>query len=164
MAKRKNTAALVKELADPVAAEFGLIVWDVQFAKEGPDWQLRIIIDKPGGGVSIDDCEKLSRRLDPLLDELDPTDHEYYLIVSSPGPERALKTDGHLREYIGKKITVKLIRPDPDGSKIYSGILRSFNADTIVIGDNTNITRKETASIKAAGEDWEEIYNERGVF
>lgn len=160
MAKRKNTAALVEELAHPVASELGLILWDVQFAKEGPDWQLRIIIDKPGG-VAIDDCEALSKRLDPLLDELDPTDHQYYLIVSSPGPGRVLKTDSHLKEYIGKKISVRLIRPDISGEKAYLGILTGFDSETITLDQKKFFTRKDTAYVKAADEEWEEISDER---
>ena len=156
MAKRKNTAQMVRELAEPIAAELGLSLWDVQFEKEGPDWQLRIIIDK-GGSVSIDDCEKLSRTIDPLLDDLDPTDHPYYLIVSSPGIGRLLKTDSHLTAYIGKDISVKLIRPDENNIREFHGVLTSFDSENITIDNNKIIPRKDTASVKAADEDWEEL-------
>jgi len=156
MAKRKNTALLVRELVEPIAIDLGLSLWDVQFEKEGSDWQLRIIIDKEGA-VSINDCEKLSRTIDPLLDELDPTDHQYYLIVSSPGIGRVLKTDAHLKAYIGQDIRIRLIRPDEDNNRDYVGVLTAYDSTTVTLDDTKIIVRKETASIKAADEDWEEI-------
>ena len=156
MAKRKNTSLLVRELVEPIALDMGLMLWDVQFEKEGSDWQLRIIIDK-NGAVSIDDCEKLSRTIDPLLDELDPTDHPYYLIVSSPGIGRLLKTDMHLEAYLGKEISIKLIRPDEDNKREYSGLLTSYDSNTVTLDNIKTIVRKDTAVIKAADEDWEEI-------
>ena len=149
---KKNTAAAVKEIALPVAETLGLRIWDVQFVKEGPDWHLRIIIDKDGG-VSIDDCEAMSRAIDPLIDELDPTDHQYYLIVSSPGLGRALKSDEHLQGYIGQKISVRLFRPDEEKQRDYSGILTAYDAESITIDDNKNIERKDAASIKAADDE-----------
>ncbi|MCL2538764.1 MAG: ribosome maturation factor RimP [Oscillospiraceae bacterium] len=154
MAKKKNTVTLVRELVVPVAEQLGISIWDVQFLKEGPDWQLRIIIDKQGG-VGIDDCEKLSRVVDPMLDELDPTDHPYCLIVSSPGLGRALKTDEHLRIYTGRAISVRLIRPDSDGERDFGGILTAYDADTITLDGIRVMVRKDAAFIKAADEDWE---------
>ena len=152
MAKRKNTTALVREMVLPVAEKLGLTLWDVQFEKEGPDWQLRVIIEKKGS-VSIDDCEKLSRAIDPMLDELDPTDHPYCLIVSSPGLGRVLKTDEHLRIYTGRNVKVRLIRPDDDGNRDHSGILTAYDEDTITVGESTVVMRKDAAFIKAADED-----------
>jgi len=152
MAKKKNTSLLVRELVEPIAVDFGLTLWDVQFEKEGSDWQLRIIIDKEGS-VSINDCEKLSRTIDPLLDELDPTDHPYYLVVSSPGIGRILKTDVHLEAFLGKSVRIRLIRPDEDNKRDYVGILTAYDSTTITIEHTKNIVRKETASIKAADED-----------
>ena len=78
MAGRKkggNTAALVRELAEPIAARFGCQLWDVRFVKEGAEWFLRVFIDKPGG-VSIDDCVDVTRALNDPLDALDPIDRE----------------------------------------------------------------------------------------
>ena len=156
MAKRKNTSLLVRELVEPIAEELGLSLWDVRFEKEGSDWHLSIIIDKDGS-VSMDDCEKLSRIIDPLLDEMDPTDHPYYLIVSSPGIGRLLKTDAHLNAYIEQDVRVRLIRPDENKERDFVGVLTAFDADTITLDDNKTIIRKETASIKAADEYWEEF-------
>ena len=144
----------MRDLALPVAEELSLSVWDVQFAKEGPDWQLRIIIDKEGG-VGLDDCEKFSRRIDPMLDELDPTDHPYCLIVSSPGIGRALKDDEHLEKYIGRSIAVRIFRPDEEKKRNFKGILTAFDAGSVTLDGNKNIARKDAALIKAADEDWE---------
>ena len=78
-----NTVAVCTRLAQPVAEELGLQLWDVRFVKEGADWYLRFFIDREGG-VTIDDCEEMSRRMDKLLDEADPIACSYCLEVSSP--------------------------------------------------------------------------------
>jgi len=154
MAKRKNTVTQVREAVLPVAERLDLSIWDVQFAKEGPDWQLRIIIDKDGG-VGIDDCERLSRAIDPLLDELDPTDHPYCLIVSSPGLGRALKSNEHLQAYLGRDIAIRLIRPDENKQRDHKGILTAFDADSVTIDGVVVVMKKDAAFIKAADEDWD---------
>ncbi|MCL1829859.1 MAG: ribosome maturation factor RimP [Oscillospiraceae bacterium] len=156
MAKRKNTAQVVRELVEPIATELGLLLWDVRYEKEGSDWYLHIIIDKEGS-VSIDDCEQLSRTIDPLLDQLDPTENPYYLSVSSPGLGRTIKTDFQLEVYIGRPVKVRLIRPDTENNRDYTGNLTSFDTTTFTLDNTKIITRKDTAYIKAADEDWEEI-------
>ncbi|MBP3464714.1 MAG: ribosome maturation factor RimP, partial [Angelakisella sp.] len=81
---KKNTAAVAEELAQPILEQMGLILWDVVYEKEGSGWYLRYYIDKEGG-VSIDDCEAMSRPLDAKLDEVDPIEQSYCLEVSSAG-------------------------------------------------------------------------------
>ena len=105
MAKEKKvpTAVLVEALAKPVAEEFGVFIWDVRFEKEGSLWYLRIFIDKDGG-VDINDCENVSRRMSDILDEKDPTEQSYILEVSSPGVERDLTKKAHFDAYIGSMI------------------------------------------------------------
>ena len=155
---RKNTATAVKELAIPLAESLGLILWDVTFQKEGPDWYLTIFIDSDGG-VGIEDCETMSRAIDPLLDELDPTDHPYCLVVSSPGLGRVLKSNEHFERYVGKKIAVRLIRPDESKQRDFFGILTAFDSETITIDGEKTIQRKDAANIKAADdEDLEELF------
>ena len=83
-----GAAAVCRTLAEPLARQLGLRIWDVRFVKEGADWYLRVFIDRDGG-VSIDDCVDLTRLLSPALDEADPIDQSYCLEVSSPGVERA---------------------------------------------------------------------------
>ena len=91
MAKKEkgNTVAAVWQIAQPIAESLGLELWDVRFVKEGADWFLRIFIDKEDG-VSIDDCEAMSRAIDKPLDDADPISQSYCLEVSSPGVEREL--------------------------------------------------------------------------
>lgn len=150
-AKKQNTAQAVQDLAQPVAEQLGLQLWDVVFVKEGPHWFLRLYIDKPGG-VFIEDCEKMSRAVDPLIDKLDPTEHEYYLEVSSPGLARQLRTDKHLDAYIGQDVKVRLYRPDENKKKELFGILAAYNADTVSLmteGEQREIARKEINDIRA---------------
>lgn len=97
-----NTVKIVTDLVKPIVDELGLILWDVRFEKEGSIWLLRVIIDKVGG-VSVDDCEAVSRPLDKLLDEVDPIDQSYCLEVASAGLERELTKSWHFDECIGKK-------------------------------------------------------------
>jgi len=105
-----NIAARAKALAEPFAEQLGLTLWDVRFLKEGAHWYLRFWIDRPGG-VSLDDCEAMSRAVDGPLDDADFIDQAYSLEVCSPGIERELTRDEHFAQYIGSKVQVKLTHP-----------------------------------------------------
>lgn len=124
--KTGGVARSVERLARPVADELGLILWDVAFVKEGASWFLRIFIDKEGG-VTLDDCERFHRRVDPLIDELDPVEQSYFLEVSSPGTERELKKPAHFQSALGGGVRVGLFRPDETGRKELTGTLQSFD-------------------------------------
>ena len=93
--KKKNTVTAVWELAQPIAEQLGLVLWDVRFIKEGVNWYLRIIIDREDRAVDIDDCVNMSHAIDGPLDELDPIEQAYSLQVQSPGIERELTRDFH---------------------------------------------------------------------
>ncbi len=151
MAKGKNTVSLVWEIAEPLAQELGLKIWDVRFLKEGADWYLRIFIDKDGG-VSIDDCVDMTHAINGPLDESDPIEQAYFLEVSSPGVERDLVRDEHFTAYVGEKIKVKMIRP-VEGKREFSGILEDYNDGNITIrmSDESGFTftKKEASWIKA---------------
>ena len=110
--KKKNPAQLCAELAQPVAEQLGVELWDVRFEKEGTEWYLRFFIDKDG--LTIEDCENFSRAMDPILDEADPIEKRYVMEVSSPGIERKLNNDEQIRRYLGYLATVKFIRA-PEG-------------------------------------------------
>ncbi len=116
-----NVAAVVTALAEPIARELGYDLWDVEFVKEGADHYLRITIDHPDG-ITIDDCEKMHRAIDPVLDEADPIDCFYHLEVSSTGIERELKTDRHIAACEGWDVEVRLFAP-VGGAKVYAGTL-----------------------------------------
>ena len=100
----------VWQFAEPVVAEKGCSLWDVEYVREGGEWFLRLYIDKDGG-VDITDCEAVSRAVDPILDEKDPIPESYHFEVCSAGLERALKRPGDFERFMGSNITVKLYRP-----------------------------------------------------
>lgn len=127
-----NVVRLMETLAQPVADELGLTLWDIEFVKEGSAWYLRFYIDRPGG-VTLDDCESFHRRIDPLIDEADPIQQSYFLEVSSPGTERALKKPEHFRQIAGSPVRVRLIRPDTDGARELTGVLKGLEQDEIVL-------------------------------
>ena len=121
MAKNPSIAERVAALAEPLAEEFGYFLWDVEYVKEGGRRILRITIDSEEG-IYIEDCEKMHRALDPVLDEADPIEEAYYLEVSSPGIERELRTDMHIEACEGWDVEVKLYAPI-DNAKSFRGKL-----------------------------------------
>lgn len=150
MPKKQNVSDIVYEAVLPEVEKLGLFLWDVFYVKEGPSWVLRVTIDKPGG-VFIDDCEALSRAIDPIIDELDPTEEEYCLEVTSPGLGRVLRTERHLDFYIGKPVVIKLYNAI-DGFKELAGSLVSYTGSEIVLendGTGKTVSRQNIASFKA---------------
>lgn len=127
----KNVAGVVKELITPVADEMGYYLWDVEFVKEGADKYLRITIDNEEG-ITIEDCERFHRAIDPVLDEADPISESYILEVSSPGIERELKTPEHIDACEGWDVEVKLYAPK-DGTKTFSGVLCGYDEDGKIV-------------------------------
>ena len=127
----RNVAGAVKLLAEPIAERLGYFIWDVEFVKEGARRILRITIDNEEG-ITIEDCEKFHREIDPVLDEADPIEEAYYLEVSSPGIERELKNEMHLSACEGWQVEVKLYAPI-DGAKVFRGELCECPEGRIVI-------------------------------
>jgi len=148
--KQGSTAQIVENLARPIAEGLGLELWDVSYGKEGTVWILRLLIDKEGG-VTIEDCEKMSRAIDGPLDELDPIEGAYSLEVSSPGLERDLKRRKHFETCLGRPVVVKLYRALPSGSKETKGILEALRGDDVVVlsgeDGNREFSRKDCARI-----------------
>lgn len=142
MKSAKGIVALVTPLAQRVALELGYFVWDVDYVKEGTEWFLRIDIDKEGG-VDIEDCEKFSRVIDPLLDEENPIEDQYTLQISSPGIEREIKSDFHLESCLGETVQVRLYAP-LNGFKEYVGKLVSYTSEavTLEVDEIVEIPRK----------------------
>jgi len=136
-----NTVGIVTKLVTPIVSELGLELWDVRFEKEGSTWILRVILDN-AEGISMTDCEAVSRPLDKLLDEADPIEQSYCLEVSSAGIERELTKEWHFEQSIGKKMRVKLIRP-LDGEREFFGNLVKYEKDSIEIeGEDKSYTLK----------------------
>lgn len=118
-------------IAEPVVNGFDLRLWDVEYVREGADWFLRVYIDKDGA-VDINDCEKVSRALDPILDEEDPIPDSYTFEVCSAGCERVLKRPGDFMQFLGSQVLVKLYRPR-DGRKEYVGTLEAYADGTLTL-------------------------------
>ncbi|MBQ7225418.1 MAG: ribosome maturation factor RimP [Clostridia bacterium] len=131
MKSSKGIVALVTPIAQRVANELGYLVWDVDYVKEGTEWFLRIDIDKEGG-VGIEDCERYSRTIDPILDEENPIEDQYTLQISSPGIEREIKNDFHLEHSLGETVQVRLYAP-LNGFKEYVGELKAYNSESITL-------------------------------
>ncbi len=120
--KTGGVAASAERLARPVVEGFGLRLWDVRFEKEGPEWFLRILIDRDEP-LDTDTCEKVSRAVDPLLDEADLIDQGYYLEVGSPGLGRKLTRAEHFAWMAGQDVEVRFYAPDEEGRKSLKGVL-----------------------------------------
>ena len=126
-----NTAQKVEQLLKQPVAELGYELCDVEFIKEYGDWVLTLYIDKEGG-VNIDDCERVSRAVDPLLDEADPIEQAYMLSVSSLGLDRPLKKDADYARNLGKRVEFKLFAPK-DGKKEFTGELIRFDDASVTV-------------------------------
>ena len=129
--QKKNIAAAVRELIAPTVESLGYMIWDVEYVKEGADMILRITIDK-ADGIDIEDCEKVSRAIDPIIDGADPIEVSYRMEVSSPGIERVLTRPEHFEACIGEKVEVKLYAP-LDGKKQLTGKLAAADDRTVTI-------------------------------
>ncbi|MBD5533299.1 MAG: ribosome maturation factor RimP [Lachnospiraceae bacterium] len=151
MAGARDYEARTVTLLEPIAEKFGCEIYDVEYVKEGSEWYLRCYIDKPDG-VNISDCENVSRALSDQLDEEDFIPDAYILEVSSPGLGRALKKDRHLQKSIGEAVELKTYRPI-EKCKEFSGVLRSFDKDTVTIGTEEKemvFQRSDVALIRLA--------------
>ena len=135
----------VREAIEPTVNELGYRIWDVTYQKLGADYHLEITIDSDDG-INIDDCEKVHRAIDPILDEKDYIEGFYYLEVSSPGVERELRTEEHVRLSIGEKVEVKLFSAS-DGRKSFIGILTSFEDGRITFDVDGKIVELSDSQI-----------------
>ena len=121
----------VAEFAKPVVESFGCELWDVEYVREGSERYLRLYIDKDGG-IDIDDCEKVHRAMDPILDEKDPIAESYHFEVCSAGIERTLKRPSDFEKFMGSPILIKLYRPR-NGLKEIPGILRGYEDGRVIV-------------------------------
>src|SRR5690606_4073460 len=149
MSKRK-IVEIATNLAEPVVKKHLFELVDVEYVKEGPNWYLRIYIDKPGG-ITIDDCKVVSEEVSDLLDKEDPIPQSYFLEVSSPGLERPLKKDSDLERFKGELVEVKLFKAI-NGKKKYVGELIGLIDNKIVInldsGETMEFEREEVSLVK----------------
>ncbi len=151
MSRRETYESETEKLLTPIAERFGVRIYVIEYVKEGSDWYLRAYIDKTGG-VTIMDCENVSRALSDELDKKDFIEDAYILEVSSPGLGRALKKDRHLAGSLGEEVEIKTYKPI-EGQKEFSGVLTAYdeNMITVMIGnDEVTFKRKEIALIRLA--------------
>ena len=140
---------LTAQLARPVVEANGCTLWDVEYVKEAGSWYLRVYIDKEDG-VSIDDCEAVSRAVDPVLDEKDPIPESYRFEVCSAGLERQLKRPSDFERYLGEPVLVKLYRPR-DGQKEFPGRLVRYEDGAVTIemrGREVTFDKAEVALVR----------------
>ena len=140
MSKREDYEAGFEKILLPVTEENGVEIYDVEYVKEGSDWYLRAYIDKEGG-VTIEDCEKVSRAVSDIMDREDFIKDAYILEVSSPGLGRALKKDKHLSRSIGEEVEIKTYRPIGK-QKEFSGVLKAFDEESVTIETEVAVSMK----------------------
>ena len=146
MAKVTDTVA---QLALPFVEAAGCSLWDVEYVKEAGEWFLRIYIDKEGG-ISIEDCEAVSRPLSDKLDEADPIEGSYTLEVSSAGADRVLKKPEHLARFRGEPVDVRLYRAR-EGRKGLTGTLKGYDDGDVTVeldGTDTLLEKKDVAQVR----------------
>ena len=148
---KKNVRETVREAILPTVEGLGYRLWDITFGKIGADYHLEITIDSDDG-IGIDDCERVHRAIDPILDECDPIEGFYYLEVSSPGIPRDLRTEEHVSLSLGETVEARFYAPR-DGRRSLVGSLESFDAesDSVVIlaeGEEFTVPRKEISKLQ----------------
>lgn len=151
MSRREDYEARTERLLEPIVRANGVSVYDVEYVKEGSDYYLRAYIDKQGG-VTIQDCENVSRALSDELDREDFIPEAYILEVSSPGLGRALKKDKHLQSALGQEVEIKLFQP-VEKRKEFSGVLESFDREGLTVsedGTQRTFRREDIALIRLA--------------
>lgn len=150
MTKHEQYEQRTEKLLAPVLSENHYELYDVEYVKEGSNWYLRTYIDKDGG-ITVDDCELVSRALSELLDKEDFIPDAYIMEVSSPGLGRQLKRDKHFEKSIGEEIEIKLYKA-LNKKKEYVGMLKAFDSEklTIELEDQTDmdILRSDIAMVR----------------
>ena len=145
-----NIEEKVTNLVEPIIKKIGYELYDVEYAKEGKNYFLRIFIDNEKG-IDLNDCEKVNDAITDILDTENYIKEQYFLEISSPGIERILRKDKHLEKNIGTDINIKLFKKDENGKKEYIGKLKEFNQNEIVLEIEENeikIERKNISQIK----------------
>jgi ribosome maturation factor RimP len=152
LTKKEGIEQQTEQLLEPIMKEVGFELVDVEYVKEGSNWYLRVYIDKPEG-ITVDDCEVVSRRFSEIIDDKDYVDGSYIFEVSSPGLGRPLKKEKDFIRNLDKEVEVRTYKAI-DGEKEFVGYLKEYTEDTITIEDEENIKRTfnlvDTALIRLA--------------
>ena len=137
---------LTATMAAPIVEEQGCTLWDVEYVKEAGTWYLRVFIDKDGG-VSINDCEAVSRPLSDKLDEVDPIEGSYVLEVGSAGADRVLKKPEHFAAFLGSAVEVRLYRAQ-EGKKEFVGVLEQYENGDVQLEGGLRFEKKDVAQVR----------------
>ena len=152
LSKREIYEQKTEEYLTPIVEEYGFELVDVEYVKEGSNWYLRAYIDKPGG-ITIDDCEVVSREFSEILDAQDYIEDSYIFEVSSPGLGRPLKKEKDFQRNLGKEVEIRTYRM-VDKQKEFRGILKQYDSDTVTIeqedGTERVFAKKDMALIRQA--------------
>lgn len=152
MAKKEEYEQKTERLLEPIISEHQFELVDVEYVKEGSNWYLRAYIDKPGG-ITVDDCELVSRALSDLLDKHDFIPDAYILEVSSPGLGRQLKKEKDFKRSLGEEVDVKLYKAI-EKQKQFTGILKAYDEEKITLefeeGETLEIPRQNISLIRLA--------------
>ena len=144
---KKNIRDTVREAIEPTVTDLGYRIWDVTYQKVGADYHLEITIDSDEG-IDIEDCERVHRAIDPILDEVDPIEGFYYLEVSSPGIERELRTPEHILASIGMRAEAKLYTPIDGKKSILGELVRYEDGKLTILTDEGELTLDKAAYSK----------------
>ena len=150
-----NIEEKVESLIKKRVEDIGYELYDVIYLKEGKNYILRIVIDKPEG-ITLEDCEKVNNEITDMIDEANYIKEQYFFEVSSPGLERVLRKEGQLKKYIGEEVEIRLFKKDENNFKQYDGILKSVENEYLEIEQEEKIykiDRKNISQVKT-------IYNE----
>ena len=140
----------VTKLVEPIIENLGYELYDVEYAKEGKNYFLRIFIDNEKG-IDLNDCEKVNDAVNDILDKENYIKEQYFLEISSPGIERLLRKDWQLKKFKGEEVNIKLFKKDENGKKEYTGTLGDITENTLDVeteGENTTIDRKIISQVK----------------
>lgn len=142
-----NIEEKIENSISKIIENLGYKLYDVQYAKEGKDYFLRIFIEKDNGEITLDDCENVNNAITDILDEKDYIKEQYFLEVSSTGVEKVIRKDKHLKENINEIITIKLFKP-VEGTKEFIGKLKNFDEENLEIElDDESIIQLERKNI-----------------
>ena len=152
MSRREEYEQKAEAILTPIVESKGFELVDVEYVKEAGTWYLRGYIDKPGG-ITVNDCEDVSRAFSDILDEQDFIEDSYIMEISSPGLDRPLKKEKDFKRSLGEAVDIKLYRAI-DRQKDFSGILTAYDVDTVTIryedGSESTFNRKDIALIRLA--------------
>ncbi|MBR5459557.1 MAG: ribosome maturation factor RimP [Clostridia bacterium] len=159
---KKNVAERVRELVEETVTGLGFDLWDVEYKKEGSEYNLVITLDRDDREITLEDCSEVTYAINPILDEADPIQDSYCLEVSSAGLERDLTCDKHLDKYLGQEVEVRLFAPHEELGKSFILPLKAYTPDSLIFerDGELSLERSKIASVKTVV-DYDKLFSEQ---